>query len=131
MTETRLSSGLEDYLEYIYNAVEEKGSVKAIDIARDQNISRASVTDALQRLAAKEYINYERYGKISLLEKGIKKSQEIIEKHNILKTFFEEILGLDNSEASENACRIEHVITPNALKQLKEYTLKGKRWLVA
>ena len=59
MTETRLSSGLEDYLEYIYNAVEEKGSVKAIDIAKEHNISRASVTDALQRLAAKEYINYE------------------------------------------------------------------------
>lgn len=130
MTETRLSSGLEDYLEYIYNAVEEKGSVKAIDIAKEHNISRASVTDALQRLAAKEYINYERYGKISLLEKGIKKSQEIIEKHNILKTFFEEILGLESNEASENACRIEHVITSNALNHIKEYTLKGKRWLV-
>lgn len=126
MTERRLSSGLEDYLEYIYNAVEEKGSVKAIDIARDQNISRASVTDALQRLAAKEYINYERYGKISLLEKGIKKSQEIIEKHNILKTFFEEILGLESLEASENACRIEHVITSNALTKIKEYSLKVK-----
>lgn len=126
MTEKRLSSGLEDYLEYIYNAVEEKGSVKAIDIARDQNISRASVTDALQRLAAKEYINYERYGKISLLEKGIKKSQEIIEKHNILKTFFEEILGLESLEASENACRIEHVITSNALTKIKEYSLKVK-----
>lgn len=121
MTEKILSSGLEDYLECIYNNIQEKGSVKAIDISRELNVSRASVTDALKRLASKGYINYERYGKINLLDTGIEKSQTVIEKHQILTTFFEKILKLSKKEATENACRIEHVITENAFTQLKRF----------
>ena len=121
MVENRLSSGLEDYLECIYNNIQNKGSVKAIDISRELNVSRASVTDALKRLASKGYISYERYGKINLLDTGIEKSQTVIEKHQILTTFFEKILKLSNKEATENACRIEHVITENAFIQLKGF----------
>ena len=121
MTEKILSSGLEDYLECIYNNIQNKGSVKAIDISRELNVSRASVTDALKRLASKGYINYERYGKINLLDTGIEKSQTVIEKHQILTTFFEKILKLSKKEATENACRIEHVITENAFTQLKRF----------
>lgn len=116
-----LSSGLEDYLECIFNHIQLHGSVKAIDISRELNVSRASVTDALQRLAQKGYINYERYGKITLLKKGVEKSKEVIEKHNILTYFFENVLGLSKEEASENACRIEHVITKNAIIHLKRF----------
>lgn len=121
MTEKILSSGLEDYLECIYNNIQYKGSVKAIDISRELNVSRASVTDALKRLASKGYISYERYGKINLLDTGIEKSQTVIEKHQILTTFFEKILKLSKKEATENACRIEHVITENAFTQLKRF----------
>ena len=121
MVENRLSSGLEDYLECIYNNIQNKGSVKAIDISRELNVSRASVTDALKRLASKGYISYERYGKINLLDTGIEKSQTVIEKHQILTTFFEKILKLSNKEATENACRIEHVITENAFTPLKRF----------
>ena len=64
MEEKILSSGLEDYLECIYNNIQEKGSVKAIEISKELDVSRASVTDALHRLAQKNYINYERYGAI-------------------------------------------------------------------
>lgn len=121
MTEKILSSGLEDYLECIYNNIQNKGSVKAIDISRELNVSRASVTDALKKLASKGYISYERYGKINLLDTGIEKSQTVIEKHQILTTFFEKILKLSKKEATENACRIEHVITENAFTQLKRF----------
>lgn len=121
MTEKILSSGLEDYLECIYNNIQNKGSVKAIDISRELNVSRASVTDALKRLASKGYISYERYGKINLLDTGIEKSQTVIERHQILTTFFEKILKLSKKEATENACRIEHVITENAFTQLKRF----------
>lgn len=120
--ETILSSGLEDYLECIFNNIEKKGSVKAIEISKELDVSRASVTDALHRLADKEYIHYERYGSIEITKKGIDKAREVIDKHTILTNFFENILNLTHEEASENACRIEHVITSNAFKKLKEYT---------
>lgn len=121
MIKNGLSSGLEDYLECIYNNIQEKGSIKAIDISKELNVSRASVTDALKRLSSKGYINYERYGKITLLDTGIEKSKAVIEKHKILTSFFEKVLKLSKEEATENACRIEHVITENAFIQLKRF----------
>lgn len=119
----KLSSGLEDYIECIYNQININGSVKAIDISKILNVTRASVTDALQRLAEQGYINYERYGTIEITQKGIKKAKEIIDKHIILTSFFKNVLLLSEDEASENACRIEHVITKNAFDKLKKYTI--------
>ena len=127
MTTKSLSAGLEDYLECIYNNLKTNGSVKAISISKELHVSRASVTDALQRLAEQEYINYERYGKIDITEKGVKKAKEVIDKHTVLTNFFESILNLGHDEASENACRIEHVITKNAFEKLKEFTNRKKK----
>ncbi len=121
MEEKVLSSGLEDYLECIYNSLQHNGKVKAIEISKELGVSRASVTDALHRLAEKNYINYERYGSIEITQKGIDKAQEVIDKHTILTDFFEKVLLLSREEASENACRIEHVITKNAFNRLKEF----------
>ena len=127
MPEKTLSSGLEDYLECIYNNISANGKVKAIEISKALNVSRASVTDALHRLAEKDYINYARYGTIDITQKGIEKAKSVIDKHNILTDFFKEVLGLSKEESSENACRIEHVITENAFKKLKSYTMKNKK----
>ena len=126
MNNKMLSSGLEDYLESIFNHLEKKGVVKAIDISKELGVSRASVTDALQRLAEKKYISYERYGKIEITEKGVDKAKVIIDRHKVLTNFFQNVLELDYEEASENACRIEHVITQNAFDKLKKYTNKYK-----
>ncbi|MCD8378139.1 MAG: metal-dependent transcriptional regulator [Candidatus Gastranaerophilales bacterium] len=123
MCKQTLSSGLEDYLECIFNNITANGSVKAIQISKELSVSRASVTDALRRLAEKDYINYERYGSINITKKGINKAKEVIDKHNILTVFFKEVLLLSGEEAAENACRIEHVITDNAFSKLKEYTI--------
>lgn len=122
MPETLLTSGLEDYLECIFNNIEAHGSVKAISISKELNVSRASVTDALHRLASKNYIDYERYGAILMTSKGKEKAKEVIAKHRVLTLFFERVLNLTEEEASENACRIEHVITENAFSRLREYT---------
>ena len=123
MEEKVLSSGLEDYLECIYNNITNHGCVKAIEISKELGVTRASVTDALHRLAEKKYINYERYGTIDITEKGIDKAKEVIDKHTILTDFFEKVLLLTRDEASENACRIEHVITKNAFNKLKDFTI--------
>lgn len=123
MIDKTLSSGLEDYLECIFNNIQVSGAVKAIEISRELEVSRASVTDALHRLAEKKYINYERYGTISITDKGVNKAKEIIEKHTILKRFFADVLSLSEEESTENACRIEHVITSEAFNKLREYTI--------
>ena len=121
MSEKVLSSSLEDYLECVYNRINSNGSVRAIDISKELNVSRASVTEALNKLAQKKYINYGRYEMISMTDSGIKKAEEIINKHNVLQYFFKDILGIEQEEATGTACKIEHIISRNILEKLSEF----------
>ena len=69
----KLTSSLEDYLEVICNYTDQNKSVRAIDISKKLNVSRASVTEALKKLADKEMLIYDRYGSITMTEKVLKK----------------------------------------------------------
>lgn len=118
---SKLTASLEDYLEVICNYTNSTQKVRAIDISKELNVSRASVTEALKKLALKGYITYGRYDDITLTEQGYKTAQSVISKHNVLQIFFEKILNLSPEEASLNACKIEHVITENAFQKISEY----------
>lgn len=124
-----ISASLEDYLEAIYETINEKQGVKAIDLSRQLGVGRSSVTDALKTLAEKKLVNYGRYEVLSLTKEGEKIAKEVASKHNILYNFFINTLKLSPEEANKNACRIEHVISDEALegfsKFVKEQELKG------
>ena len=122
-----LSASLEDYLEVILNLIQEKKEAKASDIALKMNVKKASVTDALKALSKKNLVNYEPYKPIILTDKGKAFADKVIEKHDILSVFFEKILGLGKSEAVENACKIEHVISANALEKIKILIQESKK----
>ena len=113
----KLSQSLEDYLEIIYNKIQENNKVKAIDISHELKVSRASVTEALNRLRDKKYINYEKYGEITITEDGIKKAKEIVLLHKELTEFFHN-LGIDYKEAEDAACKIEHIVSKNIKKRV-------------
>ncbi len=116
-----LSASLEDYLEIICNLLESSKSVKAVSIAKRLNISRASVSEALSKLAEKDLIVYEGHKGITITEKGLIQAQRVITKHNTLTAFFEQTLGINKSIAENNACRIEHVITEEVFDRLEKF----------
>ena len=121
MAQKKLSSSLEDYIEAIYNLANEEGKVRSIVIARKLNVSRASVSEAVQKLAKDELVDYSKYNDVTITEKGKKAAQEILSRHKIFTEFFAQILGVSPQEAEENACRIEHVISPEIHNKLKAY----------
>ena len=122
MADKNLTAGLEDYLETIYIASSENKTIKGIDIARRLNISRASVSEALSKLVSKGLITYESYGAVILTPEGLSEARKIYYTHNILKTFFQNVLNISPDEASENACKIEHIISDNILDEIKNFT---------
>lgn len=117
-----LSSGLEDYVEAIYIAYLNDKPLKGAELARQLNISRASVSEALSKLVAKNLIKYNSYEAISITEEGIEEAKKVYEKHHTLEQFFETVLGINKSEASENACKIEHIISQNVLSEMQRFT---------
>ena len=129
-----LSSGLEDYIETIYLSTKNGEMLKGADLARKLGVSRASVSEALSKLVSKKLIKYNSYEAITLTKEGDAEAQKVYEKHYVLKEFFEKVLDVDSSEASENACKIEHFVSKNILCSMQKFTkffVKHKKILEA
>lgn len=124
MPTTKLTASLEDYLEVIFNLLQEKDAVKPIEVSKNLGVGKSSVSEALRNLAQKELINYAPYGVITLTPKGEKLAKEVALKHEVLTFFLTDVLNIEREEAVENACRIEHTISQNVYDQLVKF-LKG------
>ncbi|MBQ2645024.1 metal-dependent transcriptional regulator [bacterium] len=121
------SASKEDYLELIYELSRQNSNFKAVDIAKKMNISRASVSEALKKLAEQEYIIYEKYKPAVLTEKGLEIAKTVLKKHNVLFSFFKDFMKLSEEDSQINACRIEHVITESAFSRIEEIVSKIKK----
>lgn len=114
----------EMYLETIYLLEKSQGHAHVAEISKALNISKPSVTKAMDQLKNRLLINKDDYGPVTLTDKGRVLSQEIYERHLIITEYLQQSLNLSPEEAEENACRMEHVITDTLLKSIKEYLIK-------
>ncbi len=113
-----LESG-ENYLETILILTKRKGSVRSIDIAAEMNFSKASVSRAMSILKRDNYIIMEADGSIVLTKEGHKKAAAVFDRHVTLTRFIEEVLGAPADVAEKDACRIEHIISPETYAGIK------------
>lgn len=116
-----LSASLEDYLEAIYNLGSDKGFSRSRDIAEQLGVSRASVTGALRTLKEKNLVNYEPYNYISLTKSGRITAEAVANKHEILKSFFIDILDVKRETAQQAACKAEHALGPDIISKLLSF----------
>ena len=119
-----IKESAEMYLETIL-VLSKQGAVRSIDIAKEMNFSRPSVSVALHNLEKEEYISIEPDQTVKLLPKGSEIAKTIYERHTVLTEFFEQI-GVKSSIASEDACKIEHDISPESFKAIKKLVKKNK-----
>ncbi len=117
-TGENLSASLEDYLEAIHNISMDKQAARAKDIAQRLNLKSSSVTGALRSLSEKGLINYAPYDLITLTPDGRSVAEDIVFRHKTIKNFLINVLHIDPAEAEENACKIEHNISPTILDRL-------------
>lgn len=132
-----LTASLEDYLETLYQIIEEKQAVRVKDVARRLGVQNPSVTGALKNLSKKGYVNYVPYDVITLTDKGMEAAKDIIRRHEVMKSFIVDILCMDDDEAAEEAaCSMEHTVPPEVLERiirLVEFAQicprSGKEWI--
>lgn len=113
-----IKESAEMYLETIL-ILSKKGAVRAIDVAKELNFSRPSVSVTLHNLEKEEYISFGEGQAITLLPKGAEIAKTIYERHTILTEFFEQI-GVKSAIAAADACKIEHDISPESFKAIKK-----------
>ena len=99
-----LTASLEDYLEIIYILQQGDSGVGITDISRELKISKPSVTKAIGILRSEELVIQEKYGKITLTEKGVLAAEEVYKKHKILSKFINKVLGVNERTAEIDAC---------------------------
>jgi len=113
----------EMYLETIFLLLKRSSSVRSIDVAEELEYSRPSVSRAVNLLLKKEYININKNGEITLTELGASRAKDIYERHRVITELLMKI-GADADLAEDNACRIEHVISPELFDILKGFLEK-------
>lgn len=116
----KIQESAENYLETILILKQKKGLVRSIDIANELNFSKPSVSVAMKSLRENNYILIDGNGYITLTKKGNDIAETIYERHTLLSNWFIK-LGIDPEVATEDACRIEHVISEESFEAIKAF----------
>jgi len=114
----------ENYLETILVLEEKMGSVRSIDVVRELNFSKPSISRAVGLLKDDGYITVSEEGFLKLTEKGREKAGSIYERHKVLTEFLIKVTGAPDKVAEEDACRIEHIISQETYQGIKKYLNK-------
>lgn len=94
--------------------------VRSIDVAEALGITKASVSCMMKQLKEDGYIKKEKYGSVTLTEKGHEEAANVKRRYNLLKTFFIRVLTVDATTAAEDACKIEHIISAESLSKIDD-----------
>ncbi len=116
----------ENYLETILVLSKSHPVVRSVDIAEELNFKKSSVSVAMKNLREKNHITVSKEGFIYLTESGKAIAEMIYERHQLLTSWLTS-LGVDATIAAEDACKIEHVLSPETFQAIKKYVLKDAK----
>ena len=112
---------MEDYLETIVFLREKNKVARVRDISNTLNVRAPSVTSALASLSKNNLVIHERYGYVQLTPEGERLAEIIVKKHKILIKFLTKILNINSKIATEDACKMEHSISPQTFEKLTKF----------
>lgn len=113
------------YLEAIYVLLQGKDKIRSIDVGAYLGYTKPSVSRAIGLLKKGEYISVDSEGYITLNPKGKEVAELLYERHTVLTGVLMS-LGVDEATATEDACRIEHVISDKSFAAIKNKYLSNK-----
>jgi len=121
-----LSPALEDYIRVIADLSEQQPrGVRISDIAARLNIAKPSVTQAVADLKKKGLVKQDPYSPVYLTPEGLRKGREVIYKHEVIRTYLQDILAVSPAAADQDACRIEHIISEETFKKMEQKLRPG------
>lgn len=116
----KIQESAEMYLETILVLAQRNQSVRSIDIAYELDYKKPSVSVAMKNLRENGYINVDPDGYITLTEKGKDIAEAMYERHTIISDWLIH-LGVDETTAVQDACRMEHVISESSFDAIKKH----------
>ena len=117
---TTVNASAENYLETILMLSETLPVVRSVDIANELGFKKSSVSVAMKNLREKEHITVTDAGFIYLTETGREIAENIRERHQLLSTWLIQ-LGVPAEIASEDACKLEHILSTESFEAIKRH----------
>lgn len=114
------------YLEAIYVLGQKSDKIRAIDVGAYLGYSKPSVSRAMGILKRGNYIVVDQDGYITLTPTGKQVAENLYERHTVLTNMLV-ALGVDEKTATEDACRMEHVISDTTFQTIKQHYLFYKK----
>ena len=118
-----MNKASEDYIKNIYILKQEKPRLHSVDLAKELGLSRASVSRAMSNLRKDNIIVMKEDGEIEFTIKGQKIAEVIIDKYVTLTGFLQDVAGVDEETAKEDACKIEHYISDDTYAGIKQFII--------
>jgi len=121
----RIYESGENYLEAILIIKQRQDHVRSIDIAKEMKFSKASVSRAVNKLKDDGFLTIEKDGLLVLTAKGLDLATLIYDRHRFFTDFLI-FLGVDENIAAQDACKIEHVLSSESYRAMKNYLTRAK-----
>ena len=116
-----MTSSLEDYLEAVFVLSQQKGSVRLTDIAEHLGVSKPSVNRAVNTLTQNGFLEHITYGDIIITPAGESYAANVLRRHKLIKQFLVNTLGVDEENAENDACKMEHDISDESLEAIRRH----------
>lgn len=113
-----ITPAVEEYLEAIYKMSLDEGPVIAARLAERMKVSPPTVADMLRRLSENGYARSSRREGVTLTKKGRETAESLVRRHRLWERFLTDVLGLEWDEVHEEACRLEHAMSPQVEEKL-------------
>jgi DtxR family Mn-dependent transcriptional regulator len=111
------------YLQAVASLKRDKGYARVGDIADRLGVSKSGVTSMLRSLAGRGLVDHERYGCVELTDSGRSLAHRTEANRHLLTVFFRDVLGVSEDVALEDACMIEHLVSPESMARLLRLTM--------
>ncbi len=108
----------EDYLEALYVIQQKNNVIRVKDVAQVMEVTMPSVVAAIRSLSEKGLVNQEKYGHIELTHCGEKVGKDVYARHQLFYALLHEVFGLDPEIAEEDACQMEHHLSPQTRERM-------------
>ncbi|MCL1842670.1 MAG: metal-dependent transcriptional regulator [Defluviitaleaceae bacterium] len=120
----KIQASSEDYLETILVLTKKQGKVRSIDIANHMNFAKPTISIKMKQFRDNGYITFDADRHIHLTEKGAEIAARIHERHTLITKILVAI-GVDEAQALEDACKIEHNISEKTFECIKKFYEKS------
>ncbi len=121
-SEKEASHSMVHYVQAVAALQDDRGAARVADVAAHLNVSKSGVTSMVRSLQARGLVTHVRYGELALTEAGRRLAERTESNRRILSSFLTDILGVPAPIATEDACMVEHLVSPQVVQELLRLT---------